>query len=122
MDIVILEDITSHISSSEVNDLVSNRRSNLFSPAGTDFKAFFTSSMVDKDCIWQLETSDGDGDAVYHSLLSGNYDFDGDGINAVKLKPDGRLCVEDYDDIRHLAGNTLSLEIKLDDLRGGAVF
>ena len=35
------------------------------------------------------------------------------------LEPDGRLCLLDYDDIRQLAGTTLNLEIKLDDLRGG---
>ena len=74
---------------------------------------------MEDDCIWQLETNDGDGDSVYHTLLAGNYDFDGDGLNALKLEPDGRLCVEDYDDLRQLAGSTLNLEIELDDMRGG---
>jgi hypothetical protein len=96
-----------------------DRRANLFSPTGKDFETFFASEMFDHNCIWELETSDADGDTVYHSLLSGNGDFDGDGKEALLLKPDGKLCVQDFDDLRHIAGSTLNLEIMLDDLRGG---
>ena len=95
-------------------------KNKLFSPTGKDFETFFASEHADKDCIWALETSDADGDTVYHSLLSGNCDFDGDGQDALLLKSDGKLCVQDFDDLRHLAGNTLNLEIQLDDLRGRA--
>jgi len=122
VDIATLEDTTPTITSSDVSNLISQRRSNLYSPTGQNFKAFFSSSSPDDDCIWELETFDADGDSIYHTLLEGNFDFDGDGLNALRLNPEGKLCVEDYDDLRQLAGKTLDLQIKLDDLRGGNSF
>ena len=117
-DILFLEDTTDPISTSLVSQIISQRRSNHFNPHAENFSAPLNSLQLAEDCIWFIESTDADGDTVKQSLISGNIDLDGDGNFALKLMPDGRLCVADYDDLHLMAGSSVRLEVQLDDQRG----
>ena len=69
-------------------------------------------------CIANIATFDLDGDLVSLSVASGNFDLDADGKPALKLSKDGKLCVQDPDDIDLASGQTIRLLIRLEDGRG----
>jgi hypothetical protein len=115
--------LLAEIPDSLVDDLLPTyRRSNQYSPRGEDFITFFSSVNLEDECLWKIQASDADGDTIYHSLISGNFDYDGDGKDALSLTTEGSLCVQDFDDFKFFAGNTVNLEIMLDDMHGGYGF
>ena len=71
------------------------------------------------DVIASLEISDGDGDAILSSILSGNFDKDGDTILPFEVNEANEILLADMDDIKQLAGQEVTLDIKLDDRGDG---
>ena len=99
------------------------REKNLFAPVGSDFRRSWQEDDFKLGgCIAEIITTDEDGDFVYLSLVSGNFDSDADGVPALKLSNDGKLCVQDTDDIDMVSGKTMRLLIRLEDGRGKQSF
>ena len=67
------------------------------------------------DVLTQLQFSDGDDDQVIATIIEGNLDKDGDTVMPFGIDTSSRLTISDMDDIKQLAGQTVTLKIKLDD-------
>ena len=67
------------------------------------------------DILTQLQFSDGDDDQVIATIVEGNLDKDGDTVMPFDIDTSSRLTISDMDDIKQLAGQTVTLKIKLDD-------
>ena len=103
----------------QLNSARYRREKNLFAPTGSDFRRSWREENFNLGgCIAEIATVDLDGDFVSLSLASGNFDLDADGKPALKLSNDGKLCVQDPDDIDLASGQTVRLLIRLEDGRG----
>ena len=67
------------------------------------------------DIVSKLEISDGDGDEVTVSIISGNLDKDGDTNPPFGINNSYEIFISDLDDIKQLAGQQIELLFKLDD-------
>ena len=67
------------------------------------------------DVIAKLDVTDGDGDPVSATIIEGNQDKDGDTSMPFSLDSSYQIKLIDMDDIKQLAGQTITLKIKLDD-------
>jgi hypothetical protein len=88
-------------------------------PVGTNFRRSLSAELwFNGQCIENVWAHDADGDFVNKILISGNFDKDQDGQPAFRLSNKGKLCINDVDDIKLVAGQALRLLVRLDDGRG----
>ena len=89
---------------------------NQFVPQGKplDLTIVYT-NFNEGDVIANIEISDGDGDDVIASFISGNNDKDGDTNKPFGINASHALFISDMDDIKQLAGQEVALNLELDD-------
>ena len=92
---------------------------NFFTPQGQDFYHHLNIHDLAADLsLLTLLATDGDGTAVTFDLISGNMDLDGDGAGIFKLLPDGKLFLEDMDEVELSASKKLNLIVSISDNGG----
>ncbi len=92
---------------------------NLYAPEANSFESFLRREQWQPEyLIHKISPLDGDGDWINTLMLSGNFDRNRDGRSAFRLSTSGSLSIYDPQDIQAIAGQTIRLEIRLDDGRG----
>jgi hypothetical protein len=92
---------------------------NLFAPTADDFNLVIDNiNFSSNQKMVSLQALDLDGDEINYSILSGNVDSDGDGIDFVKIDQEGNLVLQDAGEISNLISQKLSLSISLSDSKG----
>ena len=65
-----------------------------------------------------ISATDGDGDNLIYSITSSNFDMDADGVLPFSISSDGKVTLEDPDDLINQAGQTIKLSISISDGKG----
>ena len=91
---------------------------NLFAPKADDFFVFRTLDFQAGDEIYDFSPVDLDGDEFQVSIHSGNHDSDGDGINLLATSGDGKLLIQDPNELVNIANSQIAVEILLEDDEG----
>ena len=92
---------------------------NLFAPKADDFSFVFrTLDFQAGDEIYDFSPVDLDGDEFQVSIHSGNHDSDGDGINLLATSEDGKLLIQDPNELVNIANSQIAVEILLEDDEG----
>ena len=92
---------------------------NLFSPTAEDFNFVVdNTSLPNNHEIVSLDAVDLDGDTISYSILSGNVDSDGDGIDFLQINQSGNVLLQDAGEITNLLSQKLSISIALSDPGG----
>ena len=92
---------------------------NLFAPTAENFTLVLDNlNLSSNQEMVSLGASDLDGDEISYSILSGNVDSDGDGIDFIQINQTGNLVLQDVGEISNLISQSLSLSISLSDSRG----
>ena len=92
---------------------------NVFPPVANDFNVSIRADKWSSGSLASnISATDGDGDNLIYSITSSNFDMDADGVLPFSISSDGKVTLEDPDDLINQAGQTIKLSISISDGKG----
>ena len=92
---------------------------NVFPPVANNFNVSIRADKWSSGSLASnISATDGDGDNLIYSITSSNFDMDADGVLPFSISSDGKVTLEDPDDLVNQAGQTIKLSISISDGKG----